>query len=74
MVNVEVTSPRPDWSFWLDNDIGMLFLNHEMEGRGEPAAEQERLVGLEEDTVAMAGGNLVIDTLLDGRLFLTKPR
>ena len=55
MVRVEEVSPRPDVCLLLV-DIRMLFLNQDIEGRGDPAAEQERIAGLEEEREVMVEG------------------
>ena len=66
MVRVEEVSPRPDVCLLLV-EIRMLFLNQDIEGRGDPAAEQERIAGLEEERkVMMEGGEVVMETWLLG--------
>ena len=70
---MEVVSPRVTWSIGLVEEIRMLFLNQEMEGRGEPAAEQEMLVGWEVEMEVMGGGKVVMETWLGGWSCLSRP-
>ena len=51
----------------------MLFLNQEMEGRGEPAAEQEMLVGWEVEMEVMGGGKVVMETWLGDWSCFSRP-
>ena len=75
MFRVEDVSPSPDVSLLLV-EIRILFLNQDIEGRGDPEAEQERITGLEEEReVMMDGGEWVMETwLLRCWLVFSRPR
>ena len=64
MVRVDEVLPMPVWCLMLVEEIRTPFMNQDREGRGNPSAEQKRVVGCDEEIEVIVGEKEVIETWL----------